>query len=131
MCTSAHLHLQMHPHTYACNMCIFRALSLTGSSGELIITTHASPYPFCPPSSYTYNSHIIKNETFLAYFMSILNSCVVQQVSNCQPWVPAIPAAYFLCSIAIRRDIRVAWCFCSCELRWRSTECVLLHCFNA
>jgi len=32
---------------------------------------------------------------------------------------------------AIRRDICAALCFCSCELRWSSTECVLLPCFNA
>ena len=43
----------------------------------------------------------------------------------------AIPAAYLLCSTAIRRDIRAALYFCSCDLRWRSTECVLLSCFNA
>ena len=66
----------------------------------------------------------------------------------------AIPAAYLLCSTAIRRDIRAAWCFCSCELpcrrvecftsllqraslfcscelRWRSIDCVLNPCFNA
>jgi len=45
--------------------------------------------------------------------------------------VSAIPAAYLLCLTAIRRDIRAAWCFCICELHWRSLECVLLHCFNA
>jgi len=55
----------------------FRATSLVGSSDGLIIMTHTNPYLLCPPSSFTYNSHIIKNETFLAYFTCILNSCVV------------------------------------------------------
>jgi len=45
--------------------------------------------------------------------MRILKPCVVLQVSNYQPWVSAIPAAYLLCSTAIRRDIRAAWYFCS------------------
>jgi len=58
------------------------------------------------------------------------NSCVVQQVSNCHSCVSAIPAAYLLCSTAIRRDISATLYFCSCELRWRGTECVLLPCFN-
>jgi len=44
----------------------------------------------------------------LAYFMRILNSCAVYQVSNCQTWVCSIPVAYILCSAAIRRDIRAA-----------------------
>jgi len=79
---------------------------------------------------------------------------LVQHVSNCQPEVSAIPTAH-LCSTAIRRDIRAAiffnlwtapsqhWVyfialfecaalyFCSCELLWRSSGCVLLPCFNA
>jgi len=45
--------------------------------------------------------------------------------------VSTIPAAYLLCSTAIRRDIPAAWCFCSCELPCRSVGCVLLHLFNA
>ena len=58
---------------------IFRALLFIGCSGGLIITAHTSPYLFCPPSSCrpTYNSHITKNKMFLAYFMHILNTCVV------------------------------------------------------
>jgi len=63
--------------------------------------------------------------------MRILNCCVVYQVSKCLSWVSAIPAAYLLCSTAVRRDIRAAWCFCSFELPYRRVECVLLHCFNA
>jgi len=45
--------------------------------------------------------------------MHILNACVVYQVSKCELWVSAIPVTYLLRSIAIRRDIRAAWCFCS------------------
>jgi len=68
-----------------------------------------------------------KNKSFLAYFMRILNSCVVQQ-DSC---TPASPAAHFLCSTArIQHDISAA-SFCSCKLLWRSDECVLLPCFNA
>ena len=59
------------------------------------------------PSSCTYNSHMIKNERFLAYFMRILNSCVAYHVSKCKPWVSA---AYLFCSTTIRRDIHAAWC---------------------
>jgi len=63
--------------------------------------------------------------------MRIVYSYVVQQVSYCQPWLSAIPAAYLLCSTAIRWDFRAAWFICSCELPCRSLECVLIHCFNA
>ena len=38
----------------------------------------------------------------------------------CKPWC----VAYLLCSTAIRRDIRAAWYFCSCELPCCSDECV-------
>ena len=62
--------------------------------------------------------------------MRILNSCVIykfQTVNHgCLP-----SQAHTFWSTAIRQDIRVALYFCSCELRWRSTECVLLPCFNA
>ena len=44
--------------------------------------------------------------------------------------VSAIPTAYLLCSTAIQRDIRAAWCFCICKLPCRNVECVLLHCFD-
>ena len=58
--------------------------------------------------------------------MRILDSCVVQQISNCQPSVSAIPAAYFLCLISITQDIRAAlYCIC------RIIDCVLRHCLNA
>ena len=45
------------------------------------------------------------------------------QVSNCQPCVSSIQVAYLFFSTAIRRDIRTALNFCSCEQRWRT--CVL------
>ena len=63
-------------HSCCRNMCIISSLVI-GSLGGLIITAQASPYLFCPPGRCTYNSHIIKDESFLAYFMCILNSCVV------------------------------------------------------
>jgi len=55
----------------------FRASSLSDSSGGLITTAHTSPYLFCPSSSCTYNSPTIKNENVHAYFIRILNFCVV------------------------------------------------------
>jgi len=62
--------------------------------------------------------------------MRILNSRVVFKFQTVNP-LSGIPAAYTFWSTAIRRDIRAALYFCSCELRRRSTECVLLLCFNA
>jgi len=50
--------------------------------------------------------------------MHILNSCVVYQVSNCQPWMLTILAAHLFCLIAVWWNIHAAWCLCSCELRW-------------
>jgi len=38
---------------------------------------HTSPYLFFLLSNCTYNGHKMKNENFLAYFMCILNSCVI------------------------------------------------------
>jgi len=65
-----------------CNMYIISSFVI-GSSGGLMITTHTTPL-FSPPSkpasvlhSTVYNRHKIKNESFLAYFIRILNSCVV------------------------------------------------------
>jgi len=58
----------------------FRASTLIGSSGGLIITSHTNPYLFCPAEVVGYinaDSHMIKNEKFCACFMRVLNSCVV------------------------------------------------------
>ena len=104
----------------------FRASSLIGSSGGLIISAHTSPYLFFPLSNCTFNSHIIRNENFLAYFVRILNSCVVYKFQTVNPGCPTSPPHTFW-STAIRHDIRAALNFCSCESGWRSTECVLLH----
>jgi len=41
-----------------------------------------------PPVVVHITAGIINNESFLAYFMSILKSCVAYQVSNCQPGCP-------------------------------------------
>jgi len=62
----------------------------------------------------------MKNESFLAYFMRILNSCVISKIQAVNPGCPTQPYAFW--SIAIQRDIRAALYFCSCEPRWRSTE---------
>jgi len=63
--------------------------------------------------------------------MRILNSCVIYKFQTVNPECPPSQAHPFW-SIAIRRDIRAALYFFSCELHWcRSIECVLLPCFNA
>jgi len=70
--------------------------------------------------NFAYNSHIIKNENFLAYFMRILISCVVYKFQTVNPGCPPSQPQSFW-STGIRRDIRAALYFCSCELCWRST----------
>jgi len=107
-------YVRIQPHTCACNMYIISRFVI-GSSGGLIIMAHTSPYLFRPPSSFKYNSHTLKSGSVLAYFMRILNSCVVYKFQTVKLWVSAIPAIYFLYSTAIWRDIRAAWYFCSCE----------------
>ena len=65
--------------------------------------SNSSPEELCPPcpllrpcpAVVKYNSHIIKYENFLAYFMRILNSCVVSKFRT-KPSVFAIAAAYLL-----------------------------------
>ena len=117
----------IQPHTCACNMYIVLSMVINWQSRRFDHNDSHMPESVLYPSSCTCNSHIIKNKSFLAYFMRILNSCVVQQLSNCQAWASAIPAAYLLCSTDIRRDTRAAWCSCSCELLCCNVECVLLR----
>jgi len=62
--------------------------------------------------------------------MGILNSWVIYKFQTINPACPPSPQHSFWWT-AIRRDIRAALCFCGGELRWRSTACVLLSCFNA
>ena len=61
--------------------------------------------------------------------MRILNTCVVYKFQTVNPGCPPSPVHTFWLT-AMRRDIRAGLYFCSCELRWRSTKCVLLRCFN-
>jgi len=113
-------------------MSIIWVSSLIGSPSRLGISAQTSPYLFCYPSGFIFNSHKIKTESFLAYFMRILNSCVVMQVFKLSTLMSAISVAHLLCSIApIWQDIRTPWWFCSCKLPCCSAECVLLSCFNA
>jgi len=49
---------------------------------------HTSPYLFFLFSNCIYNSHIIKNENFLEYFMRILNSCVILKFQTVNPGRP-------------------------------------------
>jgi len=71
-----------------------------------------------------------KNESFLAYFMHIINSCVVKQDSILQTGVCARRSSRtpMLDCARIQRDMSAAW-FCSCKLLWCSDECVLIPCF--
>jgi len=94
-----------------------------------IIPAHTNPYLFFPLNNCTYYSRIINNENLLAYVMHILKSCVVYKFQTVHPGCPPSQSHTFW-STAIRRDIRAGLCFRSCELRWHSTECVLLPCFN-
>ena len=108
----------------------FRASLSVGSSGGLIALAQKSHYLFFLLSNCTYNSNIIKNEYCLACFMRIPNSCVICKFQTVYPGGPSSQPHTFW-STAIRRDIRGDLYFCSCKLRWRSIECVLLPCFNA
>jgi len=59
--------------------------------------------------------------------MPILNSFVIYKFQAVNPGCPTQPHTFR--STDIRRDIRAALSFCSCEPRWRSAECVLLPCY--
>jgi len=62
--------------------------------------------------------------------MRILNLCVVYKFQTVNPGCSPSQSHTFW-STAIWRDIRAALYFCSCELCWRSAECILvLFCFN-
>jgi len=63
---AAHLCLQYVHHFELHHW--FRRIDHNGST---------SSHLFCLPSSSTYNSHIIKNVSFLVYFMHVLKSCRV------------------------------------------------------
>jgi len=49
---------------------------------------YTSPNLFCPHSSFRYNSHTLKSGSVLAYFMRILNSCVVYKFQTVSPACP-------------------------------------------
>jgi len=93
----------------------------------MIITAHTSR--IC---SYTLGIvHITSTKTKFSCFpcehsQFLCNFKFQTVIPGCPPSPP-----HTFWSTAIRRDIRAALYFCSCELRWRSIECVLLPCFNA
>jgi len=115
-------------HTCTCNMCFDSVSSLIGCSGGLIITAHTSPYEEAAccslPLVIVHKTATKQKNSFLAYFMCILNSCVIYKFQAVNPGCLTQLHTFWL--TAIRRDIRAALYFCSCEPRWRSTECVLL-----
>jgi len=94
----------------------FRVSSLIGISGGLIMTAHTI-HVFSSLSKCTYNSYIIKNESFLACCMhehsQFLCSSASQQTIN--PGCPPSQSHTFR-STALRPDIRAALYFCSHEL---------------
>jgi len=61
--------------------------------------------------------------------MCILNSCVAYKFQTVSPGCPPFPLHIFWLT-AMRQDICAALYFCSCDLRWPSTKCVLLCCFK-
>jgi len=107
----------------------FRASSSVGSSGGLIITAQTNPYLCCPPSSCTYNSHVIRNPKFSSIlyphsqFLCRLASFKLSTLNVRYPSrIPSLLHCY---------STRHSWnlTFCSCELPCRGAGCVLLHCF--
>jgi len=121
-----------YSRTFMVEICVlFRTSWIIGSSDGLIITAQTSPYLFCPSSSCTYNSHVIKTKVFLRTLCSF---SILVWFSKFQTVNPGFPPSlsHTFWSTAIRRDNRAALYFCSCELPWRSIECVLLpvlaHC---
>jgi len=77
---------------------------------------HTNPYLFSLLSNCTHNSHIIKNENFLAYFVRILNLCEVCKFQTVNLGFPP-SQAHTVWSTAIWHDIHAALYFCSCGLR--------------
>jgi len=75
-------------HTCACNMFIISSFVINWQFRRIDHNGSHKPVSVLSLSDRTYNSHIIKNESFLAYFMRILNSCVVQQVQTFNPRCP-------------------------------------------
>jgi len=62
--------------------------------------------------------------------MRILNSCCSLPSFQLPTLGVHHPNRINYSSTAIQRDIRAALHFCSCELRCRRTECLLLPCIN-
>ena len=116
----------------------FRASSSIGSSGGLIISTHTTPYLFFPFSNFTFNSHKTRNENFLAYFVRILNFCVVgwslfgkfgKLYGNRVKFVP-FSVKNYLCKIS-QRKIDVHRLHMSSEISWvipsQLNQCFHVH----
>ena len=117
-------------HTCACNMCFVSSFVINWQFRRIDRNGTQKPVSFLSPSSCTYNSHIKKKRKFSCELYTHSQLLCSLQILNCQLWEsPSQPHTFR--STAVRRDIRAALYFCSCELRWRSTECVLLPCFNA
>ena len=64
-------------HTCACNMCFVSSFTINWQFRRIDLIGSQKPYLFFSRSNCAYNTHIRKNENFLAYFMRILNSRVV------------------------------------------------------
>ena len=111
----------------------FRASSLTGSSSGLIPTAHTNPYLFFSLGNCTCNSHIIKYESFLAYFMRILNSCVVYKFQTVKPGCPPTQPHTFWCLIdcySTRRSSSLVFLQLHTALTWHWVCSTVLLCFN-
>ena len=63
-------------------MCIISSFVINWRFRRIDQNGSHKPVYALPPSSCIYNSHIIEKRQFFAYFMHILNSCVVWQTAN-------------------------------------------------
>jgi len=103
--------IDLQSYTCDCYRCIISNF-VTGSSGGFIITAHTSPNLFCPSVVLHTTVTHYKPKVFLCVScaFSILASF---QLSTLGVHHPSRTPLH--CATAIRRVIRAAWCFCSCE----------------
>jgi len=80
----------------------------------VVVRTRNSERP--PSQPHTFSDRLLFDaKSAQRHVFSSVNCCIVA--------LSVFHSTVFMRSLAIY--------FCSCELRWRSTECVLLPCFNA
>jgi len=116
----------------------FRASSLIGSSGRLIIMAQTSPYLSWPPAVVhvtAYQPHSKKRKLSCVLYAHSQFLCILGSFNEtfAQPDICAIvncSVVGWVCFTPLFFLWRVLY-LCTCELRWRSTEFVLLPCCKA